>query len=91
MTKTIYNVFIPMESQEQCDRMKQVCIDNGLPIWDDRDAFKIFEIEIEPSFSFDEDTGFYFVFSFAPESKESVSESEFLELLSNHLELQVNK
>lgn len=31
--KTIYNTYVVMESQEQCDRMKQLCIDNDLPIW----------------------------------------------------------
>ena len=31
--KTIYNTYVVMESQEQCDRMKQLCIDNNLPIW----------------------------------------------------------
>ncbi len=29
---TIYNVYVPMENQEQCDRMKQLCIDNVLSI-----------------------------------------------------------
>ena len=28
--KTIYNTYVVMESQEQCDRMKQLCVDNGL-------------------------------------------------------------
>lgn len=32
--KTIYNTYVVMESQEQCDRMKQLCIDNNLPIWE---------------------------------------------------------
>jgi len=32
--KNIFNVYVVMESQEQCDRMKQVCVENGLPIWD---------------------------------------------------------
>jgi hypothetical protein len=40
MKKTIYNVAVLMESQEQCNRMKQLCIDNGLPIWEDEDAFE---------------------------------------------------
>jgi len=35
--KTIYNTFVIMESQEQCDKMKQLCIDNGLPYWRDFD------------------------------------------------------
>lgn len=39
MRKSIYNVFIKMESQEQCDRMKQLCIDNNLPIWEHHIGF----------------------------------------------------
>lgn len=31
--KTIYNTYIEVESQEQADRLKQVCIDNELPIF----------------------------------------------------------
>mgnify|MGYP003402789722 FL=1 len=31
--KTIYNTYVVMESQDQCDRIKQLCIDNNLPIW----------------------------------------------------------
>ena len=31
--RTIFNTYIEVESQEQADRLKQVCIDNGLPIW----------------------------------------------------------
>ncbi len=37
--KTIYNVYVKMESQEQSDRMEQLCIDNGLPIWKSKCAF----------------------------------------------------
>lgn len=29
---SIYNTYVVMESQEQCDRMKQLCVDNGLKI-----------------------------------------------------------
>ena len=45
MKKSIYNVYVVMESQEQCDRMKQLCIDNELPIWYDGIAF-IFNYQI---------------------------------------------
>jgi len=37
--KTIYNTYVKMKSQEQCDRMKQLCINNNLAIWDDECAF----------------------------------------------------
>lgn len=34
MKKSIFTVFVPItEGQEQCERLKQICIDNGLPIW----------------------------------------------------------
>ena len=36
---TIYNTTVKVTSQEQADRLKQICIDYGLPIWDDKDAF----------------------------------------------------
>ena len=31
MRKTIYNVYVVMDSQATCDRMKQLCIENELP------------------------------------------------------------
>jgi hypothetical protein len=81
MKKTIYNVAVLMESQEQCDRMKQLCIDNGLPITPRRiyDGFKYCD-------------GFYKHFFYSlevfqvwntdPESQRiRVTESEFIELL----------
>ena len=33
--KTIFNTYVEMESQEQCNRMKQLCLDNGLVFWGD--------------------------------------------------------
>lgn len=40
-TLTIFNTAVKMESQEQCDRMKQVCLDNELPILEDEIAFEL--------------------------------------------------
>ena len=34
MKLTIFDVYVPMQDQEQCDRMKQVCVDAGLDIYD---------------------------------------------------------
>ena len=79
--KTIYNVYVPIESQEQSDRMKQICIDYGLPYWDDEDAF-----------TFNEEYGNHFYYSESSiredrfcvlwgSSKTQVTESEFLELV----------
>ena len=36
---TIYNTTVKVTSPDQADRLKQICIDYGLPIWDDKDAF----------------------------------------------------
>lgn len=41
--KTIYNTYVEMESQEQCDRMKQLCIDNGLKLGTHKDDYKLVE------------------------------------------------
>lgn len=74
--KTIYNTYVVMESQEQCDRMKQLCLDNDLDIWNNDCAFDFCE-----SFKY---------FSFKPNSfwissniwnKEQITEEEFKELL----------
>lgn len=37
---TIYNTTVPVTSQEQVDRLKQACIDNGLPILDKNTSFE---------------------------------------------------
>ena len=39
--ETIFNTFVEVTSQEQANRLKQVCIDNGLPIWDSGVAFNV--------------------------------------------------
>ena len=74
--KTIYNTYVELESQEQCDRMKQVCIDNGLKIFrigfNFCDDFKYFRFYIN-DFYVSEYTYRY----------TQVTESEFLELLKN--------
>lgn len=91
MKKTIYNVYVVMESQEQCERMKQLCIDYGLPIWNDDIAF-----------SFDTDNFNYFLHSldltFAVwltlesiaevTDFTKVTETEFIELLKEYKNVQ---
>jgi hypothetical protein len=88
--KSIFNTYVVMESQEQCDRMKQVCIDNNLPIWDSdlgwRYAKDLAENEnayfcIDPN---PEDNNFfigYWLKNENPFSATEVTESEWLELL----------
>jgi len=74
--KTIYNTYVIMESQEQCDRMKQLCIDNGLPIWNNEIAFELLHLSKFFRFLFQD----FFVGSLTLESKE-ITEQEFIELL----------
>jgi len=74
-----------MESQEQCDRMKQLCIDNDLPIWGDEIAFSFYDcikynllmvaIAIEQFAIFNTEI--------LPIGKSQVTESEFIQLLKN--------
>ena len=83
--KTIYNTFIEVESQEQADRLKQVCIDNELPIWIDEISFihneyggNQFYYTIDP----DRDGIVYaFTILYDSEYRDKVTESEWLELL----------
>jgi len=78
--KTIYNTYVAMESQEQCDRMKQLCIDNGLPIWNNSTAF-VFCIEQNVFMMTSKE--FFICIITDKEKKEylKITESEFIELL----------
>jgi len=83
MKKTIYNVAVLMESQEQCDRMKQLCINNGLPIWQDKVAF-IYNKDYGNEFYYEDEEGFLYFRILYDSSKTLVTESEFIELLKEH-------
>jgi len=84
--KTIYNTYVVMESQKQCDRMRKLCLDNRLPIW------------INNSFVFSEEFGNQFYYTIDPyqdlfiygftilnnsEHKHEITEQEFIKLLKN--------
>jgi hypothetical protein len=75
--KTIYNVAVLMDSQSQCNRMKQLCLDNGLPIWDHGVAFEKIEGE-ENVFGRGFDHEFYVGIE---HEKTLITEAEFIELL----------
>jgi len=79
--KTIYNTYVEMESQEQCDRMKQLCIDNKLKIWDSYVGFEL--LESNKFFCIDEDGDFCVII---PTDKQhyEITEQEFIELLNNY-------
>jgi hypothetical protein len=82
MKKTIYNTFIRVTSQEQCDRLKQICIDNGLPIWDSPRAFEFDAISLEPILEYDFNNDFaIYNNDGATLDKTEVTEVEWLELL----------
>jgi len=78
--KTIYNTYVVMQDQAQCDRMKQLCIDNGLPYWNDDIAFE-YSIKTYPNNSFGcgLDGEFYVGFYFYKNIE--ITEQEFIELL----------
>jgi hypothetical protein len=82
MEKTIYDTYIRVTSQEQCDRLKQICIDNELKIWDDAVAFEFDGINSEPLFEYCLDYGFAIYNNhFTPYVNNEVTESEWIELL----------
>jgi len=88
MKKTIYSVYVPMESQEQCDRMKKLCLDNELTIWKRKDSF-LFDSEYGNQFycTLDPDAEGEinsFVILFSSEHTTKVTESEFIDLLKKH-------
>ena len=81
MKLTIFNTYVPMVDQVQCDRMKQLCIDNGLPIWDDfrfetkaKDFYKFFYRDIEDFCNWKENSHDF----------EKVTEQQFIELLKEY-------
>ena len=83
MKLTIFDVYVPMQDQEQCDRMKQVCVDNGLPYWKHRVAFQYINNPI-----YNEESYFclcgkeFFVTVCWNKNKTQVTEVDFLILLN---------
>jgi hypothetical protein len=58
MKKSIYDVYVTVTSQEQADRLKGICIEYGLPIWDSSCAFDIFPDDVNPILSYNGDEFF---------------------------------
>lgn len=69
-----------MESQEQCDRMKKLCIDNNLPIWKWKPAF---ELTMNKVFEYDSGVEKFYCNSAGIEQETKVTEEQFIELLKN--------
>jgi hypothetical protein len=78
--KTIYNVAVLMESQEQCNRMKQLCLDNELPIWDYKRAFEYCK-NFKYFISDQKDKEFFIGYHHSLSIYELITEAEFIELL----------
>lgn len=78
---TIYNVYVEMESQEQCDRMKKLCIDNNLPIWEYE---KGWSIELGTIFGCCDDGDFFILINNDDMNHQKVTEQEFINLLKQH-------
>lgn len=87
MKLTIYNTYVVMNSQEQCNRMKQLCIDYGLPIWVDAASF-VFDTEYGNEFYCSVDPnkiGVEYGFTVLYLSgKTQITEYQFKELLTKH-------
>ena len=87
MKKSIFTVYVPItEGQTQCNRLKQICIDNGLPIWDSISGWKY--NENDSFFSYDKADNEFFIFYgdyYIKEWKYTQStEAEFIELLKEY-------
>jgi len=77
---TIYNVYVEMQDQAQCDRMKQLCVDNGLTI--DIDRRFVFDFKGD-YFEFYENEFYVYYYNVKKSNKTKVTEREFIELLKN--------
>lgn len=84
MKKSIYNVYVEMQDQEQCDRMKQLCIDNGLPYWVGGLGFSYNVLHGNQFYYTKLGSGGYFVILYNSEHETQVTEQEFIELLKKH-------
>jgi len=76
--KTIYNTYVVIKSQEQCDRMKQLCTDN-----------KLLENYCDTDFYFDAIYKYFqyceytFYLGNCSFKKIKITEKEFIKLLKN--------
>jgi hypothetical protein len=82
MNQKTYNIQIQMTCQADCERMKQICIDNNLPIWDSEKAF-YFVKGINNYFLYNSDYNFFAVFCLKEKFKEPITIPQFLEILND--------
>jgi len=84
MKKTIFNVYVVMDSQETCGRMKAICLENGLPIWGDEAGWIYYGDGEFFNFDLKDEEFFVFVNFKNLKDKTQVTEAEFLELLNEY-------
>jgi hypothetical protein len=83
MKKTIFTVAVPMQDQTQCDRMKAVCLENGLSIGNHSQDFEFIVRQNETNtFRFSNNYGFGIWW--LDKNTTQVTEAEFLELLNEY-------
>lgn len=72
-----------MKSQKQCDRMKQVCVDNGLNYWNESYAFEL--LDKEEIFGYSTDCNLFFIICGGNKPyKIKVTEKQFMKLLKEY-------
>jgi len=75
--KTIFDVYVEMDSQATCDRMKQLCVDNKLMYFDTTKSFILGDLN-----HFGEYRGVFGLWSLTNKTK--ATETEFIELLKQY-------
>jgi len=89
MKLTIFDVYVPMQDQETCDRMKQVCVDAGLPYWEHSMAFDF--MSKGDVLAYSKPSAEFFIMRLehyyevaSEDMKTQVTEAEFLTLLNEY-------
>lgn len=77
MKKSIYDVYVTVTSQEQADRLKRICLEYGLPIWEDEIAFVVYTNE--DIFCYGVNKSFA-VYVCSYNNKTQITESDFIQL-----------
>jgi len=91
--KSIYEIYIPITSQKQSNRLKAICLKYKLPIWDDKEAFKHLPVHLIVAFIYNPESKEFYVINpyngikwFEENNKTESTESEFIALLENNTE-----
>jgi len=89
---TIFTTAVLMESQEQCNRFKKLCLDYKLSTWLPDISFEFYDKSEKNVFCFTpEPYNFFANFSVKEENQTLISESEWIELLKKHVTNQISE